>query len=148
MPRTPASHPHPSPHRRRVSLAGQLFGVAIGPAAWIAQLVAGYGLSSYACYPGNTPLQAPPDGGEHLLLLAINLACLGLASAGLALSWSGWRRTRNEMPGEPAKMLETGEGRSRFLAICGVLSAAGFAIAILFNLPSALALPTCWSIPR
>jgi len=148
VPRTPASHPHPSPHRRRVSLAGQLFGVAVGPAAWIAQLVAGYGLSSYACYPGNTPLQSPPDGGEHLLLLVINLVCLALAGAGLAVSWSSWRRTRDEMPGRAAGMLETGEGRSRFLAICGVLSAAGFAVAILFNLPSALALATCWSIPR
>lgn len=145
-PSAPASHP--SPHRRHVSTLAQLFGLAAGPAAWIAQLAAGYGLSSYACYPSDAPLQSPPPDAEHGLLLAINLACLALAAAGLAVSWIGWRRTRTEKPGRAEEMLEVGEGRARFLAICGLLASAAFAVAILFDTPSAVALRLCWNIPR
>jgi tetrahydromethanopterin S-methyltransferase subunit B len=42
----------------------------------------------------------------------------------------------------------TAPGRSRFLAMCGVLSASAFAIAIAFDIPSTLALRLCWSIPQ
>jgi hypothetical protein len=143
----PAIHPieHPSPHRGRVSLGGQLFGIAAGPAAWIAQLVVDYGVSSYVCYPADTPRRDLPGGGEHGLLLAVNLACLAVALAGFAVSLAGWRRTRAEKPGPLHEMLQIGDGRSRFLAICGLLAAATFAVAILFDTPSALALRLCWS---
>lgn len=137
MPAKPAPMSPPPPRSRPVSTPAQLFGVAAGPTAWIAQLVAGYGLSSYACYPGDAPLQTPPAGGEHALLLAINLAGLALAAAGFAASWLGWRRAG-----------EAETGRARFLAACGLLASAAFAIAILFDTPSALALGLCWSIPR
>jgi hypothetical protein len=116
----------------------QLFGVAAGPAAWIAQLCLDYGLSSYACFPGDAPRTSVPPGGEHGVLLAISLACLALALAGLWVSVSGLRRSRTA----------TGARRSRFLGMCGILSASVFAIAIGFDLPSTLALNLCWSILR
>src|SRR3546814_4823219 len=65
---------HPAPHRDRASSRGLLLALAASPAGWIVQLVLDYGLSSFACYPGDTPLrQSPPAGwgGEHLLLAAI-----------------------------------------------------------------------------
>jgi hypothetical protein len=118
----------------------QLFGVAAGPAAWIAQLVLDYGLSSHACFPGDAPRATPPPESGHAVLLAINLACLALALAGLLVSLSGLRRVDAETA--------TAAGRSRFLAMCGVLSASVFAIAIGFDLPSTLALNLCWSVAR
>jgi hypothetical protein len=126
---------HLSPRREQASLIAQLFGVAAGPSAWIAQLVIGYGVSSYVCYPGDTPRRDLPGSGEHGLLLAINLACLAVALAGFAVSFTARRR------------LPAGDGRGRFLATCGLLSAATFSIAILFDTPSALALRLCWSAP-
>lgn len=141
---------HPAPHRQRVSLARQLFGLAAGPAGWIAQLVIGYGLSSYACFPRDAPhLISPPPGwaGEHLGLLALNLACLALALSGLAAALGAWRRTRGEKRGGPHLALEIGEGRARFLALCGLLTSGLFAGAILFNTAPILGVPACWSVP-
>jgi hypothetical protein len=124
------------------SVPAQLFGVAAGPAAWIAQLMLDYGLSSYACFPGDAPRATAPPAGEHGVLLAINLACLALALAGLWVGLAGLRQVRG------ATGSATGGGRPRFLAMCGVLSASVFAIAIGFDLPSTLALRLCWSIPQ
>jgi hypothetical protein len=142
---------HPSPHRGRVGLSAQLSGLAAGPAAWIAQLIVDYGLSSYACFPKDAPrLVSPPPGwaGEHLWLLAINLACLALAGAGFASAYGGWRLTRAEKRGDAHEMLEIGEGRARFLAICGMLGCGVFAAAILFDTLPILGVPACWQVAR
>lgn len=120
------------PIRARLLIAA----LAAGPAAWALQLIAGYGLSSLACFPHDRPItQSPPPGwsGEPALLMAINIACLLLALAGASLSYAGWRGA-------------AGQGRSRFLAVCGVMSGLGFALAILFDTASILGVPACWSI--
>ncbi len=116
----------------------QLLALAAGPAAWIAQLCADYGLSSYACRPGDTPRLDLPDPGEHGLLLAVNLACLALAIAGFGVSLSAHRNPQAGAPGR----------RIRFLATCGLLASTTFAAAIVFNTPSAVAVRLCWSAPR
>jgi hypothetical protein len=123
----------------------QLFGVAAGPAGWIAQLVVNYGVSSYLCFPGDAPRATTPPAGEHAVLLAVSLACLALALLGLWVSVTGLRRRPMPVADDA---LATAPGRSRFLAMCGVLSASAFTIAIAFNIPSTLALRLCWSIPQ
>ena len=140
---------HPSPHRGRVSTVALLFGLAAGPAAWVGQLLVGYGLSSYACYPSSVPQQSSPPPGwaaEHAILIAVNLACLALALVGLAVAVACWRRAQGEKAGGGETLLEIGEGRARFLAGCGILTATGFAIAILFDAAVIVGVPACWSI--
>jgi hypothetical protein len=142
---------HPAPHRGRVSLVSQLFGLAAGPAAWIAQLLLGYGLSSYACFPKDEPrLTSPPPGwsGEHVWLLVINLACLVLTGVGFLAAYSNWRRTRAEKPGGAHRLLETGQGRARFLSLSGMLACGVFAVAILANTWTVVGVPACWNILR
>lgn len=144
------SHEHPSPHRGRVSVTALLVALAAGPAAWVAQLMLGYGLSSYACFPGDQPWeQAPPPGwgGERPALIAINLVCLALALAGFWIALGAWRRVRGEKEGGVTHLLTRGEGRSRFLALCGMLDCAVFAIAILFDTAGILGVPSCWNVP-
>ncbi|HEY7900324.1 MAG TPA: hypothetical protein VIC25_03975 [Caulobacteraceae bacterium] len=123
---------------RRICLL--ILALAAGPAAWIGQLVIGYGISSYACFPATAPAQiSPPPGwsGEVAGLLALNLACLILSLLGAALAFRLWRR-----PGAgPAA------GRTRFLAGCGLFSGLGFALAILFDTVPILGVPACWAIP-
>jgi hypothetical protein len=142
-------HRHPAPHRDRSPIALLLFGLAAGPAAWAVQLELGYGVSSFACFPHNAALaRTPPPGwaGEPAWLLALNIACLVLAFVGLAVSAICWRRTRGEKPGEAEHLLHVGEGRTRFLAACGVLTSLGFALAILFDTAAVVAVPSCWSL--
>lgn len=146
-----APQEHPSPHRNEVRIWSLMFGLAAGPAAWIGQLVLGYGLSSYACFPKDEPrLASPPPGwgGEHLLLLAINLLCLALAAGGLSVALANWRRSRAETRGDAHHMLEVGEGRTRFLSFCGILACALFGAAILANTVTILMVPACWSVAR
>jgi len=141
---------HPSPHRGRVRVITLLFGLAAGPTGWIAQLLLGYGVSSYACYPKDAPhLASPPPGwgAEHLLLLGVNLACLALAIVGLVVALGSWRRSREEKPGGAHHMLAVGEGRTRFLSLCGMLTGGLFAAAILFDTLPILGVPACWSLP-
>jgi hypothetical protein len=103
---------HPSPARDRVRLDVLLIALAAGPAAWIVQLAGDYALASVACRPDDTPRALPPAGGwggEHLLLLAINLACLALCLAGGGAAWLCWRRSSREKAGETPAVVEVGE---------------------------------------
>lgn len=139
---------HPSPHRGRVTVTALLFGLGAGPAAWVVQLLLDYGLSSYACFPADQALEHAPASGwaaERPVLLAINLACLVLALAGLRVAQASWRGARLEKDGGHQVLLATGEGRSRFLALCGILTAIGFSLAILFDTAAIAAVPSCWN---
>ncbi|MBI1405287.1 MAG: hypothetical protein GC145_04080 [Caulobacter sp.] len=140
---------HPAPHRNRARFRWLLLSLAAGPTGWICQLVVNYGLSSYACYPGDTPRrQVPLPGwtGEHLLLVAVNLIALALAVAGLLVGLVLWRKAQAEKPGGAEQLLEVGEGPTRFLASCGMMASAAFGAAILFNTVSTLAAPVCWDL--
>lgn len=135
-----SAHPHSAeypPSVRGPARASLLVAaLAAGPAAWALQLIAGYGLSSLACFPHDKPyLSSPPPGwsGEAGLLIAINIACLLLALGGAGLAFAGWRRA-------------AGQERSRFIALCGVMAGLGFALAILFDTAPILGVPACWSI--
>ena len=65
----------------------------------------------------------------------------------LAVALLGWRATQAEKSGGAESALQTGEGRSRFMAAAGMLSAAGFVIAILFNLAEYAFTPGCAGMP-
>ncbi len=148
-PAADAATEHPAPHRARVRPWVLLATLGAGPFAWIVQLVVSYGVAGYACYRGGAPRLAPPPAGwgaEHAGLLALNLVCLGVALAGAALSWRSWRKVRGETSGGGQSLLETGEGRTRFLATCGILAGLGFALAIAFNTAEPLVIASCWRI--
>jgi len=132
--------------RAAPSIVWPLAALAAGPAAWIVQLVVGYGASSLACYPHDAPAARPPGPGEHAVLIAINLACLALALAGLAIAFLHWRGAKPPQPAEHNDVMPAGIGRARFLAACGMLSGLGFALAILFDTAPILGAPACWRL--
>lgn len=112
-----------------------LAALTAGPAAWAAQLMFGYGLSSLACFPHDVPfMRSPPPGwtGEPVLLLAVNLVCLAASLVAAAAAFRLWRRR--------------GPAHLRFLALCGVFGGIGFACAIAFDTVPILGTPPCWSI--
>jgi hypothetical protein len=133
------------PRLRRVALL--LGAIGAGPAAWALQLVAGYAVSSYACFPHDAARRrAPPPGweAEPAILLAVNLVCLALDLA--AVAYCVRRLARAGGNGGPT--LDVRRGRTRFLALCGVMAGVGFAGAILVNTANIVMVPTCWSIAR
>ena len=133
---------HPAPTRGGAR-AGSLFAALAGaPTAWVLQLLATFGISSDACsltQGAHGQQRAAGFAGEVGVLLAINLVCLVAATASGLLSWRHLRRAHR------ADRPSIGDGRTRFIAFAGVLTAVAFVIAIAFGTVQPLLLPTCWS---
>ncbi len=130
-------------------VAALLLSLVASPAGWITQLVLSYGVASYACQPTGAPRLRPAGFGwadEHWLFVSVNLACLAVAvGAGIA----PWRALRGNQTISPAEEEERKTaGHVRFLAACGLMAAAGFAIAILFNSLGLFTIPACWRLAR
>jgi hypothetical protein len=134
---------HPSPERGKVSPWLILASWALAPAVWTLQVVGSYLLTSKACYPGYGPLSGTrvPDMSDFVLFAS--LVALGLAALAFWLALIGWRRTRCEKKGGAHHALDAGEGRTRFLALCGLIISTIFAAAIVFEALSAIFLQNC-----
>lgn len=136
---------HPAPHRDRVPLGSLVFGLAAAPFAWGAQLVINYGHASHVCYPGDRPRTAfmTGHGSIWLFLLIVEGIALAVALAGAATAYRSWAATDAEAHGDTEDLVEAGRGRTRFLALWGLMTSLGFAVAILFSLTGPLVVPLC-----
>jgi len=134
---------HPSPHRARAPLPALVFGLVGGPAAWFIQLLVSFGLGQEACYPKAVPLSAPAFGGLATALPVMEVAAILIALAAAITAYICWRRSRGERAGGGHRLVDIGEGRSRFMAMAGILTSLGFAGAIVFTLPAILAVRGC-----
>jgi hypothetical protein len=134
---------HAAPHRHRVSLTALFFGLAAAPTAWNAQLLFSVALSAHACYPRDVPLTLPIWSDLWWILLAIGVAGMALAIAGGLVSWRSWRLTFEEAPGSAHNLLDLGEGRTRFLAMFGILASFLFALGLLFATAAVFVVPLC-----
>lgn len=134
---------HPAPQRAHVG--PWLLGFVIGgaPAAWAIQILINYGWASYVCFPRNTPSPTPLVSGTWWILLVVSLIALAIAVAAGLLAYRAWRRTRHERSGESGRLLETGEGRTRFMAGSGLFISTGFVVLLIFNLLTIFIVPLC-----
>lgn len=141
---------NPAPHHERVDHRWLFVALASGPAGWIVQLVGGYALASVACTARRAV--GDPSGaafaGEPVWLIALNLAALAIVVAGGIFCRYVWNRTAAEKAGGPEAALTIGEGRTRFLAACGMMSSVGFVLAVAFNTIEPLLLSGCWTGTR
>ena len=134
---------HPAPHRGRVGLAPLLFGIAAAPAAWNAQLLISVALSGHACYPRDRLLAAPLWSGLWSILFTISVAGIVIAIVGGLVAWRSWQHTREERPGSAHQLIASGDGRTRFMAMCGMLASAVFLIALVFGTAALFLVPPC-----
>lgn len=117
---------HPAPARARVSWLIVIIGLFVAPAAWLVQLNTSVVFGSKQC--GGEP------AGWHLAIIAVGVASAVLALAALASSASAWSRTRGEGPGDHHAALTSGHGRTRFLALSGIIFSCMFLVAVIFAL--------------
>ena len=139
---------HPAPSRGRVDTLWLFAGLTGGPVAWTLQILVDYALASNACTlteGGHGQRASAGFGAEAPVLIAINLLCFAAAVAAGLLSWRHWRTTRTEKAGGAQAQLSIGEGRTRFVAIAGMMTGFVFALAILFGTVEPLMIPLCWS---
>lgn len=134
---------HPPQHRSRVSGRLLLFILLAAPSGWILQELLGWAIASQQC--GMRSAQeaaAMVRAGSPWFWLLIAIAFL-LALSGTLAAWTAWRATRAEKSGSGHHLAELGEGRTRFLAMCGLITSAGFLLALLFHLVQLVAAPLC-----
>lgn len=133
---------HPSPARARVGLAALVFGAAAAPFFWNLHLLASVAVTSHACFPGREPLAAPI---WNVWWIAFALAVSGILAgiAALLVSVRSWRETRGEKPGFADQLVSTGDGRTRFVAMCGILTSGLFIVALGFAMLAIFLAPIC-----
>lgn len=122
-----AGSAHPAPHRERASWAALTYALVGAPAAWFVHLLVNYGLADRAC-----AAQAGLSARGAVML--VDLLALAVAAGAGVVAYGLFHRTRAEKEGSAHVLVEAGEGRTRFLAICGLLASALFLIAIVFDL--------------
>ena len=119
------------------------FGVFGGPLFWSLQELVNYTITAHFCFPRALPLAAPSFGGTWTVALVVEIAALiGALVAGLA-SWRSWRLTKGEAEREHGAVLDTAEGRTRFIAYAGMLSSGLFALAIILSGFALFIVPAC-----
>jgi hypothetical protein len=134
---------HPAPHRGRVGLVGAAFGLLAAPAAWVLHLLVSYALSSFACFPKGEAVHAPIWPALRPLLWGIDVVAIAIGIAAGLVAWRTWQRTQQEAGGGAHTLIDAGEGRTRFLALCGVLASAGFLLALVFASVGLIVVPAC-----
>ena len=127
---------HPAPQRERVGLLPVAFGLTGAPLAWIGLSLVNYGVASQGCTP-------PLENRFGAILGAAVALALVVALAALWAAYGAWRRSHAEQAGGGERTMEVGEGRTRFLALCGIVTSLGFLIGIAFALLPLVMVPSC-----
>ena len=128
-----ASPTHPAPQQHLVGLPALWFGLFGAPAAWAAQLISNYALLGHFCYPRATPLASPTFGGTRALAIVVSAVLLLAATAALFVALHSWQETRYRRRAEHHEVAEVGEGRTRFMAMSGILVSGIFVYAVLMT---------------
>jgi hypothetical protein len=133
----------PAPHAERAGLGQIAFAIVAGPLAWFILVCAGEALASEPCFPGGHRYAAPLPGLHWTwpALIALLIVCVLVALAAFVVSWRIYRATCSEEVGRG--LLDEGTGRTRFMALWGMLYGGGFSVATLFSLAAYIALPRC-----
>jgi len=136
---------HPAPARHRVSLGALWFGLFGAPAAWSVQMLADYSTNAHGCFTRLYPLSSPTMGAARmsLVLWLVSAAAVVIGIAALVVALRSYLATRHEWRGEAHELLEVGEGRTRFMALSGVMLSALFLLASLVHAASVLLLAEC-----
>jgi uncharacterized membrane protein YbhN (UPF0104 family) len=137
------SHQHPAPHRHRASPGLLLFAISGAGIAWLAQLIIDYALAAHRCYPHDVPATGGIADWLRVTLAGLNIAAVIVALAAGLAARRIWLQTRGEREGASDELIDAGEGRTRFVAMCGQLAAIGFLVAIAFDTIAVFSVPTC-----
>ncbi len=112
------------------------------PVIWGVRLVAKFTIASQVCFPDGERLFALPARTHWVwpTLLAIDLVAIAIALTTIVISHRIWRRAR---PVDASLTMQLGEGRTRFLALWGLIIGFGFLGAVLYDIVPLLVVPVC-----
>ena len=112
------------------------------PIIWGVRLVAKFIIASQVCYPDGERLFALPARTSSVwpTLLAIDLVAIAVAVATIMISY---RVLRRAIPIAPRKLIQLGKGRTRFVALWGLIIGFTFLGATLYDIAPLLVVPVC-----
>jgi hypothetical protein len=136
---------HPAPERGHVALSVLWFGLLAAPLAWSLQLLVNYAFAAHACFPRYVPLAYPiiGQGALTLVLIVVSVVTIAIGVLALYMAIHTWRRTSKETGGGSHWLLDTGEGRTRFMAASGIMTSALFLLSMIVHLVAVLVLGYC-----
>ena len=123
---------HPSPHRDRVSPWAMWFCILGAPVAWSVQQLVNAPLFAHGCYPKDVPLASPIWTNAGGVALSVELIAMVICVVAGLVAWRNWGRTRAEKEGSGHHLMEAGDGRSRFMAMVGLICSGLFLLATIF----------------
>jgi hypothetical protein len=121
---------HPAPAEPLVPLHWLWFGIFGAPFAWALQLIVDYAIIAHACFPDGVPLLRPVFGGARAVSLSVSAVCVLIALAAILVARRSLDRTRRAT-GSEQQLLDTGQGRARFMAMAGLLVSILFTFGVL-----------------
>ncbi|HET6390032.1 hypothetical protein [Hyphomicrobium sp.] len=138
----PVSGPsHPAPHRGRASPFALWFAILAPPLAWSIRLMINTVIAGRNCK--GAEVMAVHPAGRVPLMLTIDLAAFIIAMAGCIIAFRCWQQTKAESGEDTRRLMHLGEGRTRFLALCGLLTSSLFAVAVLVDALGIVLGPPC-----
>ncbi|MEO6137812.1 MAG: hypothetical protein ABIP11_03990 [Luteimonas sp.] len=112
----------PAPQRHLVAGWKLWAGLLLAPLAFSLQVVASYTIGSDMCSAGGAPLP---------WLVVVNITTALLAGFGMFIAWSNWHVTRRESGGDVHQSADRGDGRTRFMALFGLIWSALSLLAVV-----------------
>jgi hypothetical protein len=106
----------------------QWVGLLAAPLAWAAQMQALYTMVPWAC-----------QTGHRAALIAVSLAALAVALLGALVARRNWARVGRGEPGDEGGA----RGRTRFLAVAGLVTSAFFFLVVVAQGLATLILHPC-----
>ncbi len=135
--------PHPSPHRQRVTRSAGWFGLLAAPSAYCLQELVNVSLAGHACYPRDVPLATPLWPDLASIEIWIGVAAIVICIAASIVAFVNWRRSRTEKPGDGRQLIGSGDGRTRFMAMAGMMVSVLFLIAVGISTMNITMVPPC-----
>lgn len=134
---------HPSPLRGKVALGSLWFGILAAPMAWISLELLSYILTTSLCDTNNQSALSKHSLKVWYYLLPFSLVAGIISISAIVVAMHNWKKTRHEKSGSAHQLMEVGEGRTRFLAMFGLLTTVGFIVALLFSSITLFLMPLC-----
>ena len=109
------------------------FGILGAPSAWSLQQLINPPLFAHGCYPKDVPHHRA-DLGQRRRRRHGGRARRRhhLRPRRTGRGWRNWGRTRDEKEGSGHHLMEAGDGRSRFMAMVGLICSGLFLLATVF----------------
>jgi hypothetical protein len=128
---------HPAPQRGRVALTVVLIGVALAPAAWLLQMNLSFLAGDLGCS------ESVLTRGVSSMLVMMSFGAFLLSLAALGASMAAFHATNTEASGKAHQARSTGLGRTRFMALSGMIVSSIFLAATAFCAVVPIVVGTC-----